>query len=67
MKLRPIGIPSASRRIIASHVTALSKARFAMDLLPFNFTIGVNQGMDFIIKSTQLSIEQYIKKPQLQN
>ena len=36
-----------------------------MDLLPFNFAIGVDQGMDFIIKSTQLSIERYIEKPQL--
>ena len=66
-KLRPIGIPSAIRRIITSHVASCGKSSYAIDLLPYNFAIGVDQGMDFIIKATQLGIERYIQKPQLRN
>ena len=36
-KLRPIGIPSAIRRIIASHVAHQWKDKFALHLLPYNF------------------------------
>ncbi|KAL7523745.1 hypothetical protein ACHAXR_000310, partial [Thalassiosira sp. AJA248-18] len=35
-----------------------------MDLLPFNFAVGIDSGMDFIVKSSQLAVEKYITTPQ---
>lgn len=63
-KLRPIGIPSAIRRIIASHIAKKWKDRFALHLLPYNYAVGIPNGMDFIIKTMQLSIEKFIEQPQ---
>lgn len=58
------GVPSALRRIIASHIAKVNQSRFAMDLLPFNLAVGVKAGMNFAIKSMQLAIERYIQLPQ---
>ena len=66
-KLRPIGIPTAIRRIIASHVAPTMKDKFAATLLPYNYSVGIDGGMDFIIKAMQLSIEHHIIHPQEQN
>jgi hypothetical protein len=66
-KLRPIGIPSAIRRIIASHIAKHWKDKFALHLLPYNFAVGIPNGMDFIIKTMQLSIEKFIDIPQQNN
>ena len=63
-KLRPIGIPSALRRIIASHIAKTLQPRFAQKLWPYNLAVGINDGMNFIIKSVQLQIEKYIEVPQ---
>ena len=63
-KLRPIGIPTAIRRIITSHIANTMKDKFSAHLLPFNYAVGVNDGMDFIIKAMQLSIERNIIIPQ---
>ena len=40
------------------------KDKFATHLLPHNYAVGVNGGMDFIIKAMQLSIEHSIITPQ---
>ena len=66
-KLRPIGIPTAIRRIIASHIAQQWKDKFALYLLPYNFAVGVPNGMDFIIKTMQMSIERFIDQPQQEN
>lgn len=66
-KLRPIGIPTAIRRIIASHIATTLRDKFAHHLLPFNYAVGVDGGMDFIIKAIQLSIERHIIQPQTQD
>jgi hypothetical protein len=55
-KLLPIGIPTAICQIITTHVANQWKEQFALHLLPYNFTVGVPNGMDYIIKSMQLSI-----------
>ena len=52
------------RRIIASHLAKHYRSRFAHYLLPFNFAVGVDGGMDFAIKATALQIERYIQIPQ---
>ena len=63
-KLRPIGIPTAMRRLMATHIANHWKDKFALHLLPYNFAVGVPNGMDFIIKSMQLSIERFIEQPE---
>ena len=50
-KLQPLSIPSVARRIIATHVTQSNSVRFAQRLSPHNFAIGVDGGMNFIIKT----------------
>ncbi|KAL7545463.1 hypothetical protein ACHAWF_008810 [Thalassiosira exigua] len=64
-KLQSLGVPSTIRQLIASHVCRHGKARFALDLLPYNFAIGVPGGMNFLTKAMQLTVEQeYIQGPQ---
>ena len=48
-KLRPLGIPSAIRRITAVCVIQKHRAIFAEHLLPFNFALGVSGGVDFVL------------------
>ena len=63
-KVRPITVPLAIRRILANHVSVVYRARAAQKLLPFNFAVGINGGMDFLIKAMQLSVEKHIIEPQ---
>ena len=63
-KLRPIAIPSGMRRLTASHIMVSYQQRFAIDMRPLNYAIGVAGGMDFIIKTVQLGIEKHISGPQ---
>jgi hypothetical protein len=63
-KLRPIGIPTALRRIIANHIARVFRLKFGRRLWPHNFAVGVEDGMDLIIKSSQLEMEKYITNPQ---
>ena len=60
-------MPTALRRIIASHVAKVYKDSFAAHLLPFNFAVGVERGMSFATTVAQLSIEKYIQTPQSRN
>ena len=66
-KLRPLGIPTAIRRLIASHVARTLRQKFANHLLPYNYAVGVPDGSDFVVKAMQLSIEKYIDNPQQSN
>ena len=63
-KLRPIRVPTALRRIITNHLARTFRRRFASHLLPYNYAVGVDNGMDFVIKASQLAVEKYITKPQ---
>ena len=65
-KLRPLGIPTAMRRIIARHVAQHYKAKFAEFLLPFNFAVGIPQGSATVINAIQLGIEKYISNNEQQ-
>ena len=60
-----IGIPTAIRHLIASHVTHTFHEKFARHMLPFNFTIGTPNGTHLIINTMQLQVEKYISFPQL--
>jgi hypothetical protein len=59
-KLRPLGVPSAIRRISAILILKQFNAAFAQHILPFNFAIGIGGGCDFIIKTLQLAVDKYI-------
>ena len=59
-KLRPLGVPSAIRRIAAIIVLKEYSPIFADHLLPFNYAIGVSGGVDVIVKTIQLAVDKYI-------
>ena len=59
-KLQPIGVPTPLQRIITNHIAWAYRRKFALDLLPFNYAIGIDSGMFFVVKASQLSVEQYI-------
>ena len=63
-KLRPIGVPTAIRRLLASHIAKTYRDDFARFLLPYNYAIGVPNGMDFVVKATQLQVDRFITQPQ---
>ena len=63
-KLRPLGIPTAIRRIIATHVARTLKQKFAYHLFPYNFAVGIEDGANFVVKAMQLAVEKYIDVPQ---
>ena len=55
------------RQITASHIMTSYRQRFVIDMLPLNYAIGVDDGMDFIIKTVQLGIEKHISGPRIRN
>ena len=59
-KLRPLGIPSAARRIAAKATLHLFRTNFAKYLLPFNYAFDINGGIDFIISTMRLGVDEYI-------
>jgi hypothetical protein len=63
-KLRPLGIPAAIQRIITSHVACTLCQKFANNLLPYNYAVGIPDGSDFVVKAMQLAIEKCIDNPQ---
>jgi hypothetical protein len=63
-KLRPLGVPSAIRRIAGILVLHEYAPTFADYLLPFNYAIGGGGGVDVVIKSIQLAVDQYIIEPE---
>ena len=65
-KLRPIGIPSAVRRISAKVILHLFMTRLAKYLLPFNYAFGVNGGVDFIFSTIRLGVDKYITQKERQ-
>ena len=64
-KLRPLGIPSALRRIAAKTIVHLFRTSFAKHLLPFNYAFGENGGMDFIISTVRLGVDKYITQKKI--
>ena len=66
-KLRPLGIPSAIRRITAAAILHMYRGRFAEALLPFNYAFGVSGGVDFVASTMRLGIEKYINDAEKYN
>jgi hypothetical protein len=59
-KLRPLVIPTAIQCLIATHNAGSLKSKFATHLLPYNYAIGIPDGMSFVVKAMQLAIKKYI-------
>ncbi len=63
-KLRPLGIPTAIRRIAAILIISKYRSDFAKYLLPYNYAVGVSGGIDFITTTLRLGVERYITDPE---
>ena len=63
-KLRPLGIPSAIRRITAVCIISKYRATFAEHLLPFNYALGVSGDVDFVVNTVRLGVDKYISEPE---
>lgn len=64
-KLRPLGVPSAIRRVAAVLILLTYRSHFAKALLPFNYAIGINGGIDVITTTVRLGVDKYIRQPEL--
>ena len=62
-KLRPLGVPTAIRRIITNHPAHSLCSKFASHLLPYNFAVGIKGSMEFVIKASQLTVKKQITLP----
>jgi len=51
------------RHLTASNIVVSYRQRFAIDMLPLSYAIGVHGDMDFIIKTVQLGIQKHISGP----
>jgi hypothetical protein len=63
-KLRPLGVSSAIRRIASIVALREYTPVIVEHLLPHNYAIGVNGGVDVVIKSIQLAVDKYIIEPE---
>ncbi len=63
-KLHPLGIPTAIRRLIASHVAHTFREKFVRHMLPFNYAVGTPNRTNLIINTMQLQVEKYLSLPQ---
>eukprot|EP00956_Cyclotella_meneghiniana_P012688 scaffold18030_cov64-Cyclotella_meneghiniana.AAC.2 len=64
LKLRPLGVPSAIRRITTAAILSEYSSVLAEFLLPYNFAVGVSGGCDVVIKTMQLGVDKYISEPE---
>ncbi|MGH7954424.1 MAG: reverse transcriptase domain-containing protein, partial [Gloeomargaritales cyanobacterium] len=62
LKLRPIAIGSALRRLICGHVSRVHCPYFAEVLVPYQWGIGVPNGLDFIYLTTSKLVEKYVSR-----
>jgi hypothetical protein len=62
-----LGIPTAIRRLIPSHVACTLCDKFLSHLLLFNYAVSVPNGSNFAVKAMQLSIKKIIDCPQRSN
>eukprot|EP00984_Skeletonema_dohrnii_P016248 scaffold7173_cov81-Skeletonema_dohrnii-CCMP3373.AAC.1 len=65
-KLRPIGVPTATRRITANLLMRKNRDDFASYLLPYNYAVGVQGGITTVVNTLRLGVEKYITNPEAQ-
>ena len=63
-KLQPLVVPSAIRWIAGILVLLEYEPTFVEYLLPFNYAIGVGGGVNVVIKTIQLAVDQCIIEPE---
>ena len=59
-KYRPLGNPSAIRRIMDVAILHIYQASFANHLLPFNYAFVISGGTDFVASTVQLSVDKEV-------
>ncbi|MGH7974035.1 MAG: hypothetical protein ACREBR_00815 [bacterium] len=62
LKLRPIAIGSALRRLVSGWISRVHRNYIAEKLAPFQFGIGVPGGLDFVAISTSLLLDKYVTR-----
>ncbi|MGH7955142.1 MAG: hypothetical protein ACREOZ_04195, partial [Gloeomargaritales cyanobacterium] len=62
LKLRPIAIGSALRRLVCGHVSRVHRPYFAKFLAPYQWGIGVPNGMDLLYLTTTRLVDKYITR-----
>ncbi|MGH7954925.1 MAG: hypothetical protein ACREOZ_03100, partial [Gloeomargaritales cyanobacterium] len=62
LKLRPIAIGSALRRLTSGWISRVHRPYIAEKLAPFQFGIGVPGGLDFVALSTSLRVDKYVAR-----
>ena len=53
---------AALTRIIMNHIARTFRQKFAHHLLSYNFAVGIDNGMNFVLKASQLVVEKYITR-----
>ncbi|MGH7973966.1 MAG: hypothetical protein ACREBR_00470, partial [bacterium] len=62
LKLRPIAIGSALRRLVCGHISRVHRPYFAKFLAPYQWGIGVPNGMEFIYHTTKRLVDRYVSR-----
>eukprot|EP00956_Cyclotella_meneghiniana_P026338 scaffold56674_cov56-Cyclotella_meneghiniana.AAC.3 len=65
LKLRPLGVASAIRRITTAAILLEYSSVLAENLSPLNFAVSVSGGCNLVVKTMQLGVDKYISEPEL--
>ncbi|MGH7955313.1 MAG: reverse transcriptase domain-containing protein, partial [Gloeomargaritales cyanobacterium] len=64
LKIRPIAIGTALRRLICGHISRVHRPYFAKFLSPYQWGIGIPNGMDFVYHTTSRLLQKYVARTQ---
>ncbi|MGH7954901.1 MAG: hypothetical protein ACREOZ_02955 [Gloeomargaritales cyanobacterium] len=62
LKLRPIAIGTALRRLICGHISRVNRPYFAKHLAPYQWGIDVPNGMDFVYQATSRLVDKFVSR-----
>jgi hypothetical protein len=62
-----LGIATVIHQLMVTHITKTFKEMFAQHMLPFNYTVGIPNGVNLIINIMQLQVQKYISTPMSRN
>ncbi|MGH7955178.1 MAG: reverse transcriptase domain-containing protein, partial [Gloeomargaritales cyanobacterium] len=62
LKLRPIAIGSGIRRLLCGHISRVFRPYFSKFLAPYQWGMGIPNGMDFVYLTTSALVDKYISR-----
>ncbi|MGH7954676.1 MAG: hypothetical protein ACREOZ_01820, partial [Gloeomargaritales cyanobacterium] len=62
LKIRPIAIGTALRRLICGHISRVHRPYFAKFLAPYQWGMGIPNGMDFVYHTTSRLLQKYVTR-----